>query len=399
MLTLLITVETPIEDFSVKHSNFLKIILDYETDIEVIFVVKENYSEKDALRLLASQLPNHQLIVLDERNNINEMILMGLSQSRGEEVLLCTWDTELKVVEEVLKKRKEGNELVFVRKKRSKFTKFIEKIGLSAYNTGLKLIGKNSDLFCEPNIQLMDGRVANLICANPVNCFELRTTNDYKQLKQSIVEEEKIYKYTPTKKTTAMSSLGWVTIIYSLCLISLAIIYPFFNNLIYSWWALIALFIWIIAGGFGLIYSTKQIYKYRNKFAVRIAENGEVATIVKEHIYFGIKEINFETEFAKEVDKLYNNSLSKENNKEKENEKITVTTETHNTKPRVNKKSSTDKKIKTSNKTSKQSNTSKKSSSTKKTAKNQTTAKKVKKNQTSTKVDNNKTSKKGASKK
>lgn len=321
MLTILITASTPANDFSKKYMDFINLVLKYENNFEVIFLAKNDYPDKDAFRILASQLPNHQFVVLNENNNDNELVLVGLAQAQGDDILLCTWDTQLVVVEQLLLKRHEGSELVFVKNKKNKFKKFFEAFGMMAYNFGARLLKHNYDMFAETEVQLLDGRVANLICSAPEESFELRVTNNYKQLKQSVVEEKEIYENRDKKNTSPMLSLGVVAFIYIVALLSLVIVTPFCYNGVYSWWSLVAIAALLIVGVVGAIVEAKSIYKNRNTSPVRINKDGEPILIVEEYVCYGQEEkINYDTDFVKEVSDLF--EKNKENDAESNNEEL-----------------------------------------------------------------------------
>lgn len=307
MLTVLLTVDTPANDFSERYKDFLDTILKYENDFEVIFLTKTDYPFKDAFRVLASKLPNHQFVALDELNNKNEVILTGLAQAQGDDILLCTWDTNIIVIDQLLQKRKEGCDLVFVKNKKSKFKKFFEGLGTASYNFGTRFIKHNFDMFAETDVQLIDGRVANLICAAPDESFELRVTNNYKQLKQGVVESEHIFENGRTAQITSpVFPLGVVAFFYLIGLVSLIIITPLFNQGIYSWWALLVIALWLVLGVVGLISTTKRIYRTRNANPVRLNRNGEPILIVQEFIENGESQIDYEkTDFEKQVDDLF----------------------------------------------------------------------------------------------
>ena len=98
MITFLIAINTPAKDFSTRHKNFISTVAKYEQDFEVIFLAKSDYQDIDAFKVLASQLPRHHLIVVDKTNNDNERILLGISASSGEDVLLSTLDTKIEVI-------------------------------------------------------------------------------------------------------------------------------------------------------------------------------------------------------------------------------------------------------------------------------------------------------------
>lgn len=307
MLTILLTVDTPANDFTEKYGHFINTILKYEKDFEVIFLAKNDYPDKAAFRLLASNLPNHQYVTLNERNNKNELILLGLAQSRGDDIMLCTWDTNIIVIDEILQKRKDGCDLIFVKNKKSKLRNFFEALGKGAYNFGTMLTKHNFDMFAETDVQLLDGRIANLICSVPDQCFELRVTNSYKQLKQGIVESEQIYEgKTKQSNSSPLFKLGVVCFFYIIALLSIIIITPIFNYGIYTWWSLLIIAALLIFGIVGDIAVTKHIYKNRNANPVRVNQNGEPVFYVEEYIAEGQGQTDIEyTEIEQQVNTLF----------------------------------------------------------------------------------------------
>lgn len=371
MLTVLLTTDTPANNFSERYKEFIDTILKYEDDFEVIFLAKNDYPDKDAFRILASKLPNHQFVALDELNNKNEVILTGLAQAQGDDILLCTWDTNIIVIDQLLQKRKEGCDLVFVKNKKSKLKKFFEGLGTASYNFGTRFIKHNFDMFAETDVQLIDGRVANLICSAPDESFELRVTNNYKQLKQGIIENEKVYENTRVvSQSSPVFSLGIVSFFYLIGLLALIVVTPIFNNGIYSWWALLVIAVWLILGIVGLVSATKSIYKTRNANPVRLNRNGEPILIVQEFIENGESVTDYEqTDFEKRVDDLFvqeqknqsaspatlirkttNTESGKKNNKTKMPAKKKAAAKKTSTKEKVKKKTEKTKKAESSKK-------------------------------------------------
>ena len=366
MITFLINISTPAKNFSARHKEFVSMVSKYEKDFEIIFLAKSDYADIDCFKVLASQLPKHHLIVVNKANNENEKILLGISASNGQDVLLSTLNTKLEVVEQILKKRKEGCELVFVRKKHNKFVRFFESLGLATYNLGLRMIGHNKDAYCETEVQLIDGRVANLICASPSDSKELRITNNYKQLKQGIVEEKDVYEQPQVlpSKHNAMFSIGWCSLFYIISFFCMAIISPFFHNFTYSWWIIIALLIWIGAGILGVVYISKILFKHRIDKEIRINENGDPIITVTEIVNFGdtvsinpvLYDMLFPEQAQKEQDKeLTDKTLTKDTIKDKktnkkDTKKTRKTSGTNKTESKT--KSKTEEKAKTSKSTS-----------------------------------------------
>lgn len=381
MITFLIAINTPAKDFSARHKNFISTVAKYEQDFEVIFLAKSDYQDIDAFKVLASQLPRHHLIVVDKTNNDNERILLGISASSGEDVLLSTLDTKIEVIEKILQKRKDGCDMVFVRKKRNKFIRFFENLGLFTYGLGLKMIGRNKDYYCETRVQLIDGRVANLICASPAESKELRMTNGFKQLKQGVVEDEDVFEkpLALPRKQNAMFSVGWVAFAYIIAFFLMAIVSPFFNQLTYSWWIVLALVIWIGAGILFLVYIAKHIFKHRAGSEIRLNNKGEPLISVTEIVNFGdnvyINPILYEALFPEETEK--------QTEKAKETEDKTLKTKTRK-KVVANKTSKANKSAKTETKSKK--------TSTKKTTTSKSTKTSAKDN-TTKKVTNTKTEK------
>jgi len=289
MLTLLITANVEQENLAEKHLEKIQAISKLEKSLEVVFLVKSNFKQLQALKYITVNVQNHFTLIADPSTTEDEMIQMGLEFASGNDVLLCTIDTKPEVLSAVLEKKTNDRKIIWVRKKTNRITQFFRAIGNSAYNLGLMMLGKNNDNFAETRIQYFDGRVASNLATAVTNNRELRITNSFKQVQSGVVEQPQIY-YDDNKKDwkeRAMLSLGIVSFIYIIALLALAVLYPIFNNMVYSWWMIIVLVVWVFFGIFGIIYTSKRMFKVRCGIPLRADEDGYPVYNLLEMIQFG----------------------------------------------------------------------------------------------------------------
>ncbi len=270
MLTTIILAKPIDASYPEKHLKMLESISKTERDFEVVFLATSDFQEINLLKLMASNLPGHYLIVAEESTTDDEMIQMGIEFASGNDVLICTADTLPEVIEKVLEKKKD-RKIVYVRRKLNGFKTFFQKIGIWSYNIGLKINGKNSDNFAETRIQYFDGKIANNLADKIANNRELRITNAFKQARTGTVENKQIFFDESKKKYKEknMFGLGFVSFIYILCFLAVAIIYPCLNNGIYDWWIMVLLVLWLIFGVIAIALASKKIYRSRCGIALR----------------------------------------------------------------------------------------------------------------------------------
>lgn len=289
MLTLLITANVEQQDLAKKHLEKIQAVSKLEKNIEVVFLVRSDFKQLSEIQYLTVNVQNHFALIADPHTTDDEMVQTGLDFASGNDVLLCTIDTLPSVLVSVLEKRTGDRKIIWVRKKGNLINNFFRKIGNSAYNLGLTMIGKNSDNFSEVRVQYLDSRIAGNLAESIENNRELRMTNSFKQVLSGVVETPQIYESKTKKdwKTNVMLSLGIVTFIYVLALLALAVIYPIFNNMTYSWWMVVIIVAWVLFGVIGIIITSKRIYRRRCGTPLRITEEGAPAYGIIGFLQFG----------------------------------------------------------------------------------------------------------------
>ncbi len=291
MLTLLIIANGEQENLTDNHLEKIKKISKWVSDVEIVFLVKSDFKQIKELEYITINVQKHYAMIANPQTTEEEMIKMGMEFASGNDVLLCTLDTLPEVLSKVLEKQTEERKIVWVRKKALKINGWFQSIGIWAYNLGLSMLGKNNDNFSETHIQYIDGRIANSLAFSESNSRELRMTYSFKQVRSGVVEENQIYqKENPnSQKERAMIGLGFTSFLYILAFLSLAIIYPCFNNMTYSWWMIIILVAWVTFGIVGIIVTSKKIYQARCGTPPRMDEEGNPLYTVLGILQFGDK--------------------------------------------------------------------------------------------------------------
>lgn len=291
MLTFLIKANVADDKLIERHLEMIKKVSQIEANFEVIFLARENFPNLNLLKLTASQVRDHNLVICAKNSSDNEMTELGLKIADSNDVLICTQDTNPDLIYNILEKRKEGKKIVSAKRKSNRFVQFFRGLGNLAYNLGLAMIGKARDNFSEVSVQYLDGRVVNSLNMNPGKTRELRISNTYKQLDTAVVEAEHIYQSEEKKpyKERVMFSTGWVTAIYLLAFLAMAVVYPLFNNFIYSWWIAVALVVWILFGIAFMVYFAKLLFKQRSGQPVLLSADGQPIFRIIQIVEFGDK--------------------------------------------------------------------------------------------------------------
>lgn len=291
MLSFLINANAADDKLMEHHAELIKKVSQMEANFEVIFLARENFPQLNLLKITASQVPNHNLAICAKGSSDSELTEIGLKIADSNDVLICTLDTSPDTVCRMLEKRKEGKKIVYVRRKSNKFVQFFRALGNLTYNAGLAMMGKSRDNFSEVSVQYLDGRVVNSLNMNPGKTRELRISNTYKQLDTAVVEEGQIYREEQKKKfkERVMYSTGWVAAIYLLAFLAMAIIYPFFNNFVYSWWIAVALVVWILLGIAFTVYFSKILFKQRSGQPLALDRDGQPVLRIVDIVEFGDK--------------------------------------------------------------------------------------------------------------
>jgi len=290
MLSVVITANKVLDNTYERNVELLNLIRQYKLDYEIIYVCNEDYADFDNIATIVSANVNHKLIVLDKDANLNTEVYAGLTSSSKNDVLLLTADTNLKLVAEILAKRKEGYENVFVRKKQKPFKRMLDVIGTSTYHLGQLLMGRANDLTNDANVMLIDARNVNTIIEEPALSKVLRITNQSFEKKYTTLQPETIHDQPTIYEQIPFSSLfalGVTSITYYLALFFMAVIFPLLNSGVYSWYMLIAIVLWITLGLLASAMVAKQYNKNRMGEPVPLDLNEDPTFEIKQVIKSG----------------------------------------------------------------------------------------------------------------
>ncbi len=276
MLSLLITSTESDIDFFACYEEIIKTAKAYDKDIKVLFFARENDKYLPYFAKTASEKQNTLLLVADYKTTDDEMTYMGLDILKGTNTLLLSIDTLPDVLISVIEKQRKGFEIVRVREMNKTGKDFFSRIGILAYNFGLKLFGKkNSDSFCEPKVAYFDGRIVNSLSKIVEDNKQARITNCFPQVKNGLIEQKQGFREKKAEKTWNMFGYGILTFCYLLILVALLTIYPIFNNMLYSWWMIVAIVLWIAFGFLEALLIAKKVFLRRCGYGNRVDNNGE----------------------------------------------------------------------------------------------------------------------------
>lgn len=272
MLSLLITSTNDDVNIFECHQNILKEAQIYDKDVNVLFLTTEADKHLKSFVQIATTNQNHLLLVADYKTSEDELTFMGLDIAKNTDTILLSINTKPEIITSLIEKKNKDFQIIRVRKTAD----FFSRMGIWAYNFGLRLFGqKNYDTFSEPKVQYFDGRIVNSLSKTVANNKEARVTNCFKNVRNGLVEDKQIFLTSQKQTVWNMFSYGILTSIYLTILLALLLIYPIFNNMFYSWWMVVAIVIWL---GFGLLASlliSKKIFTRRIGFLNRADVNDE----------------------------------------------------------------------------------------------------------------------------
>ena len=250
-LSVVIIANKVVEDTYERHTFLVNLLNQYKLNYNVIYVCTTDYADKENIASIVANTPDHSLIVTEEETNLNSMIYAGITKADGNDVLLMTTDTNENVISEILAKRKEGYENVYVRKRQNQFVSIFTSTGMGTYHLGQLLMGRELDICNDANVMLIDAKNVDTIAHDPELSKVLRITNQSYEKKYTTIKPEIVHDQ-PTlneqKPFNSLLSLGVASIAYYIALFFMACIFPIFNNGIYSWWIVCAIIIWLALG-------------------------------------------------------------------------------------------------------------------------------------------------------
>lgn len=301
MLSLLITSTEHDVDVKKCHSEILKTVKTYEKDFQILFFVRENDKHLKEFATISSQTPNHVLMVADYKTTDDEMIYMGLDIFKNTNTILLTIDTLPEVLVDIIEKQRKDFQIVKVREIDKNGKDFFSKLGILAYNFGLKLYGKkNYDSFAEPKVGYFDGRIVNSLSKIVGDNKKARILNYYPQVKNGVLEEKQIFRAKEKSKVWNMFAYGMITFFYLLALVALFTIYPIFNNMFYSWWMIVAILIWILFGLLEALLVAKKVFLRRCGYGNKVDVNDQPLFDALFCVKFG-DDVNFDEDENEET--------------------------------------------------------------------------------------------------
>jgi|GEM_PF-3511626 len=267
MISLVITTKTNAENPVAKAETISKLLNKTGEDWEVVIVARESHPQIEIFKAIALTMPNHTVVALNAGASDNCLVFAGFNATQEGDILIAEADTSIGAIEQLLIMRTKKSEFVQVNEKENFFFRFFSWMGEIVYNMGLKINGKTRDHLCSQDVQLVDGRVVDIICENPDFMQQIRADPDFENLK---VEKVKIRDLsTPKRKqieTAPARALGAVGLIYLIALLALAVVYPATHGGQYSglgWLVFLALALWIGLGFVLVSYLARQMYSLR----------------------------------------------------------------------------------------------------------------------------------------
>ena len=273
MLSLILKADEKTSDVQKKHQELFDMAKNYDKDVRVILLSKENYICNSSLRQIAVKMPNHELFVVDNNTTDEEMIAMALFLSQNSDVMLATLNTKATALEEFLKRRKDGYKIIRIRKKTKVFHSIFKVLGNWSYNIGLKVLGKSSDNFAEAEVCYLDEKIVSSICEDMENTRQTRITHVFKQAKSMTLEEKEIFDLDTKNQT--MFKYGIWSFLYLLGFIALTTIYPCLNGFVYSWWMIVLIILYVGIGIMLTFLCSKKVFCKRIGLRNRVNNLGE----------------------------------------------------------------------------------------------------------------------------
>ncbi len=290
MISLIVTTDGDTNyNLEEKDAEFGKVMEQFAEPYEIIYTICSDYGFKDELSRIVCQQKNRHLIISAPSTNINTQIYSAMDVSDNGDVLLCTIDTNPKVMLDILNKHFDGADLVFVRHKENWFKSIFTSLGKAAYQMGLKILGHGQDLCCDARVIYLNSRSINTIIMNPTLSKALRLVNADPEKTLRVVSEKDIYgnpTFEQQQINKSIFTLGIVTFVYILALLAMALVYPLCNGGTYSGWVLIVLVLWILAGILASVLSSRVIYRTRLGYPVAVDLQNEPVLNIEDYISY-----------------------------------------------------------------------------------------------------------------
>ena len=335
MISLIVTVDADSKNFNLLEidTNLSKVLGKYREPFEIIYATTENYGLLNELKNIVAAQKNRQLVISAPSTNVNTQIHSALNYTDNGDVLLCTLDTRIDVIEKILDKHFDGADLVFVQKKENWFKSIFVGLGKITYQFGLKVLGRGQDLCCDSRVMYLNARSVNTIILNPELSKALRITNPDTYKTTRAITVDQIYA-NPTKEQNQMNKsfaiLGTSSFCYLLALFLMAIIFPIFNSGVYTGWVLLGIVLWIVAGIVAAAFTSRQLYYARLGYPIALDLQGEPVLNIVDYVSYDseiakqFNEDGSESERSQAVDQLQKEASKSK--KEPKNKKKTAST-------------------------------------------------------------------------
>ncbi len=289
MISLVVTVDADTKNYNLleRDASFANLMKRFGEPYEIIYTTCSNFGLISELKRIVSEQKDRHLIVSAPSTNINTQIYTAFDYSNNGDVLLCTMDTNVEVLEEMLQKHFDGADLVYVKQEESFFKSIFTALGRFGYQIGLRILGRGQDLCCDARVLYLNARSVNTIIVNPALSKALRLTNPDPDKVLRTVSHKKIYDNPTSEQQKVNKSfmfLGFATAFYILALFAMAIIFPLVNDGRYTGYVMLALAAWIIVGFIACAITARSIYKIRLGYPVAVNLKGLPILNIEEYI-------------------------------------------------------------------------------------------------------------------
>ena len=154
-------------DFKSQYETISKTCKELKTEFNVIYVLNGNMQKMFA-DIRNAFIENDSVRAIKMMSDVNEhkLITVGMRycESFGATIIYSAKEeVNPNVIKAFIASWKAGNKIVYLKKARTGFKKFFQKIGLFFYEMGIKLIKVYRDFCAETDIQLLDLEVVKTI--------------------------------------------------------------------------------------------------------------------------------------------------------------------------------------------------------------------------------------------
>ncbi|MBE5735118.1 MAG: hypothetical protein E7361_01565 [Clostridiales bacterium] len=178
-------------DFTSQYETISRTCRELRTDFDVIYVLNGNMQKMFA-DIRNKFIENDSVKAIKMMSDVNEHKLITVGMRYCESypatiVYSAKEDINANVIKAFITSWKSGNKIVYLKKTRTGFGKFIQSIGSMFYNLGIKVLNVYKDFSGETDIQLLDLEVVKTINQLPEKNRQLRILDCFVGFKSSIV--------------------------------------------------------------------------------------------------------------------------------------------------------------------------------------------------------------------